>query len=210
MGQKKLTITAHKNFQPRLDVHTGYPFLRYSGLIPLIAFFYLSGFRIHYEFTITDTLVWLTCLVVYLIGGVLTGVGQKGQWLSYSHLAVMVIWLIQGLEPALALILIGGVLSLPVYMTFQPKSEDNSLKIIRYWLGEMFTRSAVNGLPLLLAAILYRFTGGMLPVTTFELEAFPPLALALILALGFLRQAAEPVRRSFHIRPPSRGPPLPA
>ena len=36
------------------------------------------------------------------------------------------------------------------------------------------------------------------------------LALAFILALGFLRQAAEPVRRSCHIRPPSRGPPLPA
>ena len=36
------------------------------------------------------------------------------------------------------------------------------------------------------------------------------LALAFILALGFLRQGAEPVRRSCHIRPPSRGPPLPA
>lgn len=36
------------------------------------------------------------------------------------------------------------------------------------------------------------------------------LALAFILALGFLRQAAEPVRRCCHIRPPSRGPPLPA
>ncbi|WBX84610.1 hypothetical protein PE061_01405 [Sphingosinicella microcystinivorans] len=36
------------------------------------------------------------------------------------------------------------------------------------------------------------------------------LALAFILALGFLRQAAEPLRRSCHIRPPSRGPPLPA
>jgi hypothetical protein len=35
------------------------------------------------------------------------------------------------------------------------------------------------------------------------------LALAFILALGFLQQAAEPVRRSCHIRPPSRGPPLP-
>lgn len=36
------------------------------------------------------------------------------------------------------------------------------------------------------------------------------LALAFILALGFLRQATEPVRRSCHVRPPSRGPPLPA
>ena len=36
------------------------------------------------------------------------------------------------------------------------------------------------------------------------------LALAFILALGFLQQAAEPVRRCCHIRPPSRGPPLPA
>ena len=36
------------------------------------------------------------------------------------------------------------------------------------------------------------------------------LALAFILALGFLRQTAEPARRSSHIRPPSRGPPLPA
>lgn len=36
------------------------------------------------------------------------------------------------------------------------------------------------------------------------------LALAFILALGFLLQAAEPVRRSCHIRPPTRGPPLPA
>lgn len=36
------------------------------------------------------------------------------------------------------------------------------------------------------------------------------LALAFILALGFLRQTAERVSRSCHIRPPSRGPPLPA
>lgn len=36
------------------------------------------------------------------------------------------------------------------------------------------------------------------------------LALAFILALGFQGQAAEPVRRCCHIRPPSRGPPLPA
>lgn len=36
------------------------------------------------------------------------------------------------------------------------------------------------------------------------------LSLAFILALGFLRYAAEPVRRSCHILPPSRGPPLPA
>jgi hypothetical protein len=36
------------------------------------------------------------------------------------------------------------------------------------------------------------------------------LAPVFILALGVLRQAAEPVRRSCHIRPPSRGPPLPA
>ena len=35
-------------------------------------------------------------------------------------------------------------------------------------------------------------------------------ALVFILALGFLRHAAEPVRLSCHIRPPSRGPPLSA
>lgn len=123
--------------------------LRLAALLPAATLLFADPWLLNGE-----TLgAWLVCLVMFVSGSVLAGPIERNLRVGYLNLALLVIWLALGLEPALLLLIIGSfITSVSLLISHLP---IRFVSAVSYVSSRALGHITVLGLPLLFASSIY-------------------------------------------------------
>jgi PAS domain S-box-containing protein len=154
-----------------------------SGLVPLcvaVALF-IRNPSIHFEPLFLT--IWLICLAMFVLADIVSGTLESGLWAGYLNLSAAVVWLELGLAAALAMVIIGALITIPIRLLLGVPlrifSGTRSVALKLTW-----NRISISGLSILVTAIVYELLGGIIPLHRFD----PPDLLRVLMALliGFI------------------------
>jgi len=154
-----------------------------AGFIPLCAGLglFLRNPSIHFEPTILA--IWLISLAMFVLADIVSGALENGLWAGYLNLSAAVVWLEFNLTAALALVIAGALITIPIRLYLRgPLKLFGGTRSQAVKLG--WNRIAISGLSILVTAIVYELLGGEIPLASFDL----PVLLLVLMALlvGFI------------------------
>lgn len=126
-----------------------------------------------------DAALWLACLGMFILADLMAGDSDDCLWASYLSFNGLVVWLVMGIGPALALLVMGAALA--GFIRLNPPQRLGLRPLTRARSGMLsMLRLVVCGAVLLAAAVVYAALDGSLPYN----ETSSGAALKVIAALG--------------------------